>query len=241
MSSAEDRLAGLSGHRVVLLAVLALAALTAIVFVIQAYQTELFGLLDGEASDAACYAIIICFVALDAVVPLFPAETTLSVGSTLASEGKLDLALVIVAGAIGAVVGDSALYWIARKNRLRVQPQVDRLKKDKRVAWGLDMMGETGPLIIVCGRFLPGLRFVVNASMGLIEMPYRSFLLWSTVGGILWSTSACVLSYIVATSLDDYPVIGVFLAGFLTTAIAGGALAFGLRHAHRKKQQLAAG
>jgi membrane protein DedA with SNARE-associated domain len=219
----------------------ALIAFVGVVVLIQVLWDEVFGLLDGETNPAAAYAIIIFFVAADAVVPLFPAETTLSVGSTLASEGKLDLALVIVAGAIGAVAGDSALYWIARKNRLRVQPRVDRVKKDKRVAWGLDMMGETGPLIIVCGRFLPGLRFVVNASMGLIEMPYRSFLLWSTVGGILWSTSACVLSYIVATSLDDYPVIGVFLAGFLTTAIAGGALAFGLRHAHRKKQQLAAG
>ena len=50
------------------------------------------------------------------MIPIFPGETTLNAASTLAADGELELVWVIVAGALGAVVGDSALYWIARRN-----------------------------------------------------------------------------------------------------------------------------
>ena len=46
---------------------------------------------------------------LDAVCPIFPGETTLNAASTLAANGKLHLWLVIVAAAVGAILGDSAL------------------------------------------------------------------------------------------------------------------------------------
>jgi membrane-associated protein len=49
-------------------------------------------------------------VFLDAVVPVFPGETTLNAASTLASQGTLDLWLVILAGAFGAIADDSSLY-----------------------------------------------------------------------------------------------------------------------------------
>jgi membrane protein DedA with SNARE-associated domain len=31
------------------------------------------------------------------------------------------------------------------------------------------------PVLIVGGRYVPGLRFVVNATMGLLEIRYRRF------------------------------------------------------------------
>jgi hypothetical protein len=51
---------------------------------------------------------------LDAVCPVFPGETTLNAASTLAAQGTLSIWLVMLAGAVGAVLGDSALYWVSR-------------------------------------------------------------------------------------------------------------------------------
>jgi len=44
---------------------------------------------------------------MPSIVPTFPGETTLTTASVAASDGELDLALVIVAGELGAR-GDSA-------------------------------------------------------------------------------------------------------------------------------------
>jgi|SRR5450755_2820239 len=67
------------------------------------------GLVSAHASSS--YLGVGLLVFLDAVCPVFPGETTLNAASTLAAQGTLDLWLVIVAGALGAIAGDSALYW----------------------------------------------------------------------------------------------------------------------------------
>jgi hypothetical protein len=43
-----------------------------------------------------------------------PGETTLDAAAILASNGQLNIFLVIVAGSIGAITGDSAVCWLAR-------------------------------------------------------------------------------------------------------------------------------
>ena len=73
-------------------------------------------------------------IAGDAVIPVFPGETTLDAASTLAAQGQLELVWEIVAGALGAIVGDSVLFLIAHRNAPRVQPQLDRAPRNKRVA-----------------------------------------------------------------------------------------------------------
>jgi membrane-associated protein len=80
-------------------------------------------------------------------------------------------------------------------------------------------MGRSAPLLIVGGRFVPGLRFVVNASMGLAAYPYRRFLLWSSVGGVAWALYTCVLAHWIGIALADFPVASIVVSGAITTAI----------------------
>src|SRR5207247_2813216 len=115
-----------------------------------------------------------------------PGETPLNPAPGRASQGTFELRPVIVAGARGAILGDSALYWIARTGPRRLKARLEATsEKDERVAKGLALLGRSGPLLIACGRFVPGVRFAVNVSMGLIEYPYRRFLLFSAIGGLL--------------------------------------------------------
>src|SRR6187401_416573 len=67
----------------------------------------------ADISPGRAYVISALLVFADGVCALFPAETTLVTASALAVEGVLELPLVILAGAVGAVTGDSALYWLA--------------------------------------------------------------------------------------------------------------------------------
>jgi membrane-associated protein len=69
----------------------------------------------ADAPEQWAYVLCGLFVWFDAVIPIFPGETTLSAASTLAARGDLNLQLVMLAGALGAILGDSSLFWIARK------------------------------------------------------------------------------------------------------------------------------
>ena len=166
-------------------------------------------------------AYLLCFVLVwfDAVIPIFPGETTLNAASTLAAQGdQLDLGPVIVAGALGAIVGDSSLFWIARKNAAKVQPSLDTALENPKVRAGWDALDRSPGLIIVAGRYVPGMRFAVNATMGLSSIPYRRFLPWSILGGILWSVYTCTLAYKVASTLSGYPLASLVISSLITTA-----------------------
>ena len=77
--------------------------------------------------------------------------------------------------------------------------------------------------LLVLGRYVPGLRFVVNATMGLAKYPYRRFLLWSAIGGISWSIYTCALAYWIGTALAEYPIASIAISGLVTTGILGAA------------------
>jgi uncharacterized membrane protein YdjX (TVP38/TMEM64 family) len=56
------------------------------------------------------YGAVFLLVFLDAVIPIFPGETTLNAAATAAAHGMLDLWPIIAMGALGAILGDSTLF-----------------------------------------------------------------------------------------------------------------------------------
>src|SRR4051794_3648861 len=117
---------------------LALLAVVAILFALD--DGDGFSLVSADPVWRSYPAVFLLIVG-DAVIPILPGETTLNAASTLAAQGKLSLALVIVSGALGAIVGDSLLFWIARRNAHRVRPQLERAQRNERVAMALAFLG----------------------------------------------------------------------------------------------------
>lgn len=168
------------------------------------------------------YGIIFGFVVLDAVFPVFPSESLLTTASNLAAQSgsSIELWRLIVAGSAGAIVGDSLLYWLARTLfARRAAEQIERAKRNDKVARALQVMSGTAPTLIVFGRFVPGLRFVVGATMGLARYPYPRFLLWNAIGGTFWAAYTCVFCYLVATIIEDKPLVSIVASVVVTTGL----------------------
>ena len=172
---------------------------------------------DDDRSDAFTYVSIFVLIFLDAVIPIFPGETTLNAAATLAAHGKLDLGLIIVMGALGAILGDSALFWLARLFSVKLEGQVTRAKANKQVRMAFDLMDSSTAVLIIGGRYVPGMRFVVNATMGLSDIAYRRFLGWSIISGILWSAYTSILAYEIGLALGDFPLASFIISGLVTT------------------------
>jgi membrane protein DedA with SNARE-associated domain len=168
------------------------------------------------------YLVIFGFVVFDAVIPIFPSESLLNTASTLAAQTGSDIELwrLILAGSLGAVVGDSILYWISRTVLRRTMvTRLEEAKRNEQVAQALDVLSGSAPLLIVAGRFVPGMRFVVSATMGVTGYPYPKFLLWDAAGGVTWASFSCISAYLVASAIDDRPIVSMAVSLVITTAL----------------------
>lgn len=173
---------------------------------------DALGLLEDPGNEFAAYLTVTLFVLGDAVIAILPGETTLNVASVLASEDKLTLGLVIVAGAIGAVVGDNILYWIARSVP-SLRSRVARAQEDPRFERALQVIGRHSSMLVMFCRYLPFVRWAVMAGMGVLPMPYGRFLVYSTIGGVGWATYTCLVAYVIGTALDEFPLASIVVAG----------------------------
>ncbi len=170
------------------------------------------------------YVLVAFFVMVDAVIPIFPSESLLNTGSILAMrEGSpIEIWKLIVAGSIGAIFGDSLLYWISRTAlRNFMSKRVDNATQNEKVAEAVTVMSGQAPLLIVFGRFIPGVRFVVGATMGITRHPYPNFLLWDVVGSVVWASFACISSAAISTALGGQPLVSIIISAIATTALLG--------------------
>jgi membrane-associated protein len=206
-------------RRTILTGVGLVAVVVVVAIVLHSGAGDGLGLIAAHASSS--YFGVAGLVFLDAVCPVFPGETTLNAASTLAAQGALSIWLVMLAGSVGAVLGDSALYWAARLFSDRLGKQLEHAKQNDKVASALELLGDNAAVLLICGRFVPGVRFVVNCTFGIAKLPYRRFLLWSALGGVIWAVYTCALAYAVGTALADFPLASVVISGAITTLLMG--------------------
>jgi membrane protein DedA with SNARE-associated domain len=169
----------------------------------------------NSAADWAAnygYPGILLIVAGDGVFPVLPGETAIITGAVLASSGKLTLVMVILAGALGAMIGDSAAYWIGRAGGPQFRRALMRVAKAERIEAAERMVRRRGPVLVFVGRFLPGLRLAVNLACGAGGMDYRRFLLFDTLGAVLWSTQAAFLGYFAGKAFADQQWVALVVA-----------------------------
>ena len=179
------------------------------------------------------YFLTFLFVWWDAIIPVFPSESLLNTGATLIASGDLDMELwlLILAGGLGAVIGDSTLYWLARTvGRKYLAEKLEKAKQDPKVSTAFKVLGSNAGLVIVAGRFVPGMRFVIGVTMGLERYPYRKFLPFSLLGGFFWAAFNCGFSYLIgSTRLGEYSLLSLLTSA----AVTGGILAILYKHLKR--------
>jgi membrane protein DedA with SNARE-associated domain/membrane-associated phospholipid phosphatase len=164
------------------------------------------GLLDTAARLASPWAYIVLGLLAAAESAAFvglaiPGETAMLLGGFLAHQGRVSLGVMMAAGAIGAVVGDSIGYEIGRLfgeplKRSRLGRRVGEQRWAKAEAY----LRAKGGRAVFLGRFIGLLRALVPALAGMSRMPYRTFLPWNLAGGVIWAPGFVLLGYLAGSS-----------------------------------------
>jgi membrane protein DedA with SNARE-associated domain len=167
------------------------------------------------------YAFLFAIAALDVIIPLVPSETSVILAGVLASTNDLNLVLVILFAAGGAILGDNISYWIGRKVGHRLVDRWFKGERRKQVDWAHKQVQERGGYLIVIGRFIPGGRTAVTLSCGMLEMPWRRFIAFDVAAGLVWGTYAAMLGYLGGRTFEENPFKGFILAFAVALGIAG--------------------
>jgi membrane protein DedA with SNARE-associated domain/membrane-associated phospholipid phosphatase len=164
------------------------------------------GVLDTAASLASPWAYVVLGLLAAGESAAFvglavPGETAMLLGGFLAYQGRVNLAVMMVAGAAGAIAGDQVGYEIGR---LFGEPlkhsRLGRRVGQDRWAKGEAYLRAKGGRAVFLGRFVGVLRALVPALAGMSRMPYHTFLPWNAAGGIIWAPSFVLLGYIAGGS-----------------------------------------
>ena len=174
-----------------------------------------------ETSSAQWFLMVIFVIALlDSVIPIVPSETTVIIGGVAAGAGDQNLLLVIVAGAIGAFIGDNLAYLIGRSFHGPIARRAERKPStQRRLNWAAEQVRDRGGLLLVTARFIPGGRTALTISCGLTQQPQRWFVKWVALAVTIWATYAAVLGAIFGRALQDNHTAAFLIAFFTALAI----------------------
>jgi len=166
-----------------------------------------------------------------------PGETSLIAAAVLASQGKLQIALVIPIAAAAAIVGDNIGYAIGRKGGrwLLERPGAFRRQRQEVLRVGEPFFEVHGPKAVFFGRFLLGLRIWASWLAGATRMHWRSFALWNALGGICWASAIGLLAYLLGHSASKaIEAFGIYGLVAVVLAIVS---TFFMHRRHRRRSQ----
>jgi membrane protein DedA with SNARE-associated domain len=126
-----------------------------------------------------------------------PGETALVLASVLASQGKLDIRLVILIGVASAIIGDNIGYLLGRhygRDAILKRGPL-HAHRQRAVVYGDQFFERHGPKAVFLARWVALVRFAAAWLAGINRMPMRQFFFWNALGAISWGVTFALVGY----------------------------------------------
>jgi len=116
-------------------------------------------------------------------------------------------------------------------------------RRMRPVAAGMDraqaVLRRRGGLAVLLGRFVAVLRALMPAVAGTTRMPYRTFLFYNVLGGIIWGLGYCLLGYAAGSAYAAIErTVGTGVAVVLAVVVVAGLAVWGVRRYRREQAGL---
>lgn len=150
----------------------------------------------GAWSYAILFAIIFCETGL-IIMPFLPGDSLLFViGALAASDGPLDVKLVLILLTAAAILGNTVNYQVGRMLAPKIfRNENIRFLNKEHLQKTQAFFDRHGSKAIIITRFMPILRTCAPFLAGVGSMPYSKFTLYNVVGGILWVSLFVLAGY----------------------------------------------
>jgi len=181
--------------------------------------------LSGVLRDLGYVGLALLMFA-ETVFPPIPSEAVLPLAGYLVQRGEFAFLAVLATSTAGSVVGAVLLYEAARHGG---RPFAHRFLRTARI--GPEKLEEAerwfarrGALVVLFGRFVPGVRSVVSLPAGLLRMPRLTFLALTVLGSAIWNTLLVGAGYVLGSQWERVSeVIGPISTPLLVAVVTAAA------------------
>jgi membrane-associated protein len=152
-----------------------------------------------------------------------PGDSLLFTVGLLIADGRylhlpLWLACLLISAA--AVAGDQVGYLFGRRVGPRLFSRPDsKLFKQQNLERASEFFRRHGARSIVLARFVPVVRTFTPIVAGASRMPYRTFVLFNIVGGVLWGSGVTILGYFLGQIAFVHAHIELILIGVVAVSL----------------------
>ncbi len=126
-----------------------------------------------------------------------PGETALVAAAVLASQGKLEIWLVILIGVASAIIGDNIGYALGRtfgRDVLEARGPFHK-RRIMLIRAGDRFFERHGSRAVFFARWIALVRFAAAWLAGINEMRFLQFFFWNALGGLTWGITYGLVGY----------------------------------------------
>ena len=135
------------------------------------------------------------FIETGLLFPFLPGDTLVFTAALLAVPLGLPLWVLVVGVSIAAILGDQTGYHIGKRFGPRLFKPEARVFKTRYLNEADAFFTKYGGRSLVLARFVPIVRTYVPPVVGMSKLPFRTFLIWNTIGGIAWALVLTIAGY----------------------------------------------
>ena len=125
------------------------------------------------------------------VAAIVEGEIAYIAAAALVAQGKLNPFAVIVAGSLGAAIGDQIFFYVFRGRLPRWMARFPSLEQKTMPL--LNRVRRHSSLMVLFIRFAPGLRIAITAACAWIDVPALTFSLLNLLSAFVWAIGLLVL------------------------------------------------
>jgi membrane protein DedA with SNARE-associated domain len=182
------------------------------------------------------YLAVFCIVALESSGIPLPGETALVLAAMFAgATGLIDIKIVILLAAAGAIIGDNFGFLAGRRFGLPLllNHGAKLGLSDDRIKLGQYLFDHHGAKIVFFGRFIALLRIFAAFLAGVNRYGWGQFLFYNASGGIVWALVFGLGGFAFGDAFER--VAGPLGKIMLACAVIGIAVGWWLLHTQEKK------
>ena len=145
--------------------------------------------LTSQVGSYGAIAVFLLMVAESALIPV-PSEAIMLYGGFLVARGQESLAVIVIAGVAGNLIGSWIAYWIGRARgrdwALRWKfLHITEARLDRADRW----FDRWGSWAVLLSRCIPIVRTFISLPAGIARMPFGRFTVLTVLGCIPWVTA----------------------------------------------------
>jgi membrane-associated protein len=155
-----------------------------------------------------------------------PGDSLLFTAGLFASQGYINIFLLLVGTTLCAIAGDSVGYAFGKRVGPALFSREDSFFfKKKHVEHARVFYEKYGVKTIVFARFVPIVRTFAPIVAGVANMNYRTFLFYNIIGGFSWVWSMTLAGFFLGTLVPNiekylhYIIFGIIVLSFVPVVV----------------------